>query len=284
MQAQVNSSTAPRRRVGKDKAKDRDIGVMPHCLMLNPRILVVDDSYQRDERRHHTAKIVREFHCDSFRAPSVSMRADGTYAVYDGQHTVLACIALGFKLIPCMVRQIASVEAEAAAFLGQTNTIAMSRQDKHRAAVALGDPAARMVQSALSHHGVEITKCSYGPRKTTALSALYKQLGKPTQANKRHLEEFVGLLLSTWSNDEMVLSGRFVEGMGRLLSIADRKGLDVKKVLARLGKFETRHYLSRAEGHAKSLSRPILRTLVDLLAETHDHKLRDGRFGTIEQE
>lgn len=253
--------------------------------MLSVHSIAVDARYQRGESRQKSMVIAREWNWDAYKALSVARRPDGSLFCYDGQHTLTGAILRGdISTLPCLVRDISEVASEAKAFLdGNSTQTQPSAYDRHRAAAIAGDKLASAVQEVLDKHGIIVVKGAYGPRKTTAIGAFYHVIGK-SASNKDKLDLLIQRLLVTWPNDDMVVSGRFVEGMNRFLNgVAKQDPALIPKVLARLARSNTRYYLTEAEARTKLIRKPIMRTLVDFLTESYNDRLRaDSRLRTIE--
>jgi hypothetical protein len=262
-------------------------GKPPVFMMLSVHSVSVDRRYQRGENRQKAMEIAREWNWNAVKAISVARRPDGSLFGYDGQHTLVAAKLRGdIQEVPCLVREIETVADEAKAFLAtNSKQTKPTKAEMHHAGAAGADPLANMIQGVLDEFNIELTKSTYGPRKTTAIGSFYGVVGpKPTKDARERLLKLLTRLLETWPNDEMVLSGRFVEGMSRFLSAVEQQDIAlVPKALVKLSKHETRYYLAKGEAHAKALGRPILRTLVDFLAETYNHQLgRNSRIGQID--
>jgi len=89
-------------------------------MFLNPSILKVDRTYQRNVPDKEIKSIVKNWNPDLVNMPKVSQRADGSLYIIDGQHTVLAWIAHeNGKPIRCKVFTGLSIDEEVELFLQQ---------------------------------------------------------------------------------------------------------------------------------------------------------------------
>jgi hypothetical protein len=136
-----------------------DRGPAPQLQWLKIADLVVDETYQRPIGRAGRANvkaIAEGFRWQSFSPVIVSPIDGGRFAIVDGQHRATAAALCGIETVPCQVI-LATPDGQAAAF-AQINgrTTSVHSMSLFRAAVAAGDPAALVTQSAADRAGVTI--------------------------------------------------------------------------------------------------------------------------------
>lgn len=139
--------------------------------------LYVDHTYQRDvQGQQKVNKIASAWSWPLCGVIIVNRRADGTWAVIDGQHRVLAALKRDdIPELPCIVFALPGIKEEAAAFQGaNTMKSAMKATDNHRASVVAENPVAQKVNSLLVAHGYSVTPASNVPHTTKAVATITK--------------------------------------------------------------------------------------------------------------
>ncbi len=144
-----------------DVPRATDFGDTPQRVMVDPLELLVDDEYQRDINRKSHALIVRmcgRFRWAKYKTPTC-VRVDDKLHVIDGQHTAIAAATLGIKKIPVDVVDAATGLERADAFVAHNrDRLGMTPFDIHRAMVAVGDPAAKAIETTCRAAGVRIIR------------------------------------------------------------------------------------------------------------------------------
>lgn len=166
-----------------------DCAPVPEILWVDPRELVVDETYQRNlSERSITIirRIVGAWDWRQYKAPTV-VRGPHGLEVVDGQHTAIGAASHpGIAKIPVLVTTAESLAARASAFVGvNRNRVALRAEQIYHAAMAAGDEDALTVAQVTERAGIIILKSppSYGrfkPRETLAIgsiSALIKRRG-----------------------------------------------------------------------------------------------------------
>jgi hypothetical protein len=140
-----------------------DLGAKPRVVWLDLGLLAVDRRYQRDiggAGQAHVNAILREFNWNRYQPIVVSERADGTYAVIDGQHRLEA--ARKHPLIselPCYIVDAGDIAAEAAIFSSSNSRrLGLTSQQKYWAAYVAGDAVAVAIHKLCGHAGVTILR------------------------------------------------------------------------------------------------------------------------------
>jgi len=154
---------------------------VPEFQWVDPAVLLVDDTYQRDLSRGSVElirKIVRTWDWARFKPPVVAETPEG-FEVIDGQHTAIAAATHGgLGKIPVMVVRAAEVSDRARAFVGHNrDRLALSQVSIHFANVAAGDEDALTVQQVCDRAGVKLLRYPPGngefkPGDTLAIAAI----------------------------------------------------------------------------------------------------------------
>lgn len=138
-------------------------GARPTIEWLHLDRLSMDASYQRstdnDASRRLIASIAANFDWRLCTPLVVSRRADGSFAVIDGQHRLLAARLRGMDDLPCCVFTYESAEEEAKMFVAANRSRkAMNRLDDFHAALAAGDSEAHQVLQIVSDAGLTVAR------------------------------------------------------------------------------------------------------------------------------
>lgn len=168
-------------------------------IFLDVAAVKVDSRYQRTLDEKRIARLRRAYDRGACKAISVSRRADGDLYVYDGQHTLELCRAMGLETIPAVVVD-GDFQKEARWFL-LMNGAGVSKataRDAHRAAVVAGDPVAAGVQELLRMYG--LTVAAGGARKgaTSAIGTLRTW----AKADIGRLMRAMGMISRLWSEED----------------------------------------------------------------------------------
>lgn len=139
-----------------------DIGAVPLFEWVDKDKLFVDHAYQRLARTERSVRAIRKmvttFRWAKFQPITVALRADGRYAVVDGQHRALAVIHHpGILSIPCWIVEAEQVSDQAGVFVGVNgDRSAMTPLQVFRAELAACEPDAIDVKRVLDMSGIEI--------------------------------------------------------------------------------------------------------------------------------
>lgn len=147
----------------RTKAYPPPIGRRPMIEWIPPEELSLDVSYQRSTDNHASqrliASIAANFDWRLCMPLVVSRRADGTFAVIDGQHRLLAARLRKMDDLPCVVFTYDSPEEEAKMFVAANRARkAMNRLDDFHAALAAGDSDAHQVLQLVTDAGLTIAR------------------------------------------------------------------------------------------------------------------------------
>lgn len=126
---------------------------------IDKRKLFVDPTYQRDGSNTKANSIASEWNWVACSCICVNDRQDGTFAVIDGQHRVLAAMKRDdIDKLPCLVFSLGSIAEEAKGFLDTNSGNRVPRMmEKFKAMRAMDDMAATELESLVSAHGLVIS-------------------------------------------------------------------------------------------------------------------------------
>lgn len=133
---------------------------------VNPRELLVEESYQRDlsdRSLNLIRKIVQEWDWRRFKPPVVAFADDGL-RIIDGQHTAIAAASHpDIDMIPVMVVEAPELQARALAFIGHNrDRLQVTPMQLHHASVAAGDPVSMTIERVCADAGVTLVRSAHG--------------------------------------------------------------------------------------------------------------------------
>jgi len=182
----------PRVALARPARPNPNVGAPGRVTWLPLTKLVIDARYQRavgERGERNIRHIVEHFDWACFSPLVVSRRADGLYAVIDGQHRAIAALSHGgIDRVPCLVLDT-SPEREALAFaVINSQVTSILAQHLHYARVTSGDPHALEIARICEISGVRILRYArmYSKQKSgdtlaiNTLSSCLKRYGADT--------------------------------------------------------------------------------------------------------
>jgi hypothetical protein len=153
----------------------------PETTWIDPRELLVDESYQRNLSERSLSlirRIAANWDWRRFKAPNVAWTDEGL-EVIDGQHTAIgAACRDDIQKIPVLVTEAPERADRASAFIGlNRDRVAITATQLHAAAVTAGDAEAMAIEEACRSVGITVLKVQPGagrfkPRDTMAVAAI----------------------------------------------------------------------------------------------------------------
>lgn len=173
---------------------------------VDPRELLVDESYQRDLSPKSMALIQRitaNWDWRKFKPPIVSY-ADTSGAlcleVIDGQHTAIAAASRpDIDKIPVFVVEAPERQARALAFIGHNrDRVTVTAMQLHRAAAAAGDDDATTVEQVCERAGVKLINGAWGgrswaPGESVAIGAISALVARRGAMRARQMLQILAL-------------------------------------------------------------------------------------------
>lgn len=218
-------------------------GRRPMIEWIPPAELTMDVSYQRstdnDASRRLIASIAQNFDWRLCTPLVVSRRPDGTFAVIDGQHRLLAARLRGMDDLPCCVFQYDSAEEEAKMFVAANRSRkAMNRLDDFHAALAAGDSEAHQVRQIVEDAGLTIARntasASWKPGEIAFTASIASTL-------RKHGATVVKLALvniaEAFPDQKVVHSGSIFLGLVKVLA-NQPEGFDPDRLFRALLKYD----------------------------------------------
>lgn len=181
---------------------------------IYPSLIKVDETYQRRLDNPRVDKIVRDWNGDVFNEPKVSQRKDGSYYVFNGQHSTAAWKKkMGANTpILCKVYQDMTWSDECIAFILQNGLDKdPTTNEKLRAAYENKDPDVVDMVSKASLCGFVVDfSVNKTPTRIVATAALlraYKTLGADT------FLDMLTVIRDAWYGDMDAVSTQIISGM-----------------------------------------------------------------------
>lgn len=180
--------------------------------------LFVDPSYQRKIKPKHVDRIVNNFKEDLFVPLTIAPRANGKYAVTDGQHRFMALKRLGFTKAPCTIVTGGAVSKEAEIFVNQSEgTKRLVPEDKFRAMVQKGDKTAVAVNSMLYELSFKLSQTkSESPRtiqSVNSLLSIYNRFGGTI------LKATLQVMADAWGTKHVFLNAAVINGIAQFFKV-----------------------------------------------------------------
>lgn len=171
---------------------------------------IVTEGYQRVLNQRNVNAIAKNFDPARLGVLVVNHRADGTYAVLDGQHRLSALRKLGVMEANCIVLEGLTVEQEADYFRRQNeNKQSLRVNDMFKAATWAGDEESLRIKDIMGKCGFTIGKsgrtmtiCAVG-----ALQQIVRLFGFET------LELTLTSIAQTWPQDTVILRREMLAGV-----------------------------------------------------------------------
>ena len=180
-------------------------------------LMYVDMTYQRVHTRKKIIAMAKEWSWIACGAITVSERSNGTYAIIDGQHRVLAAKSrFGDTSLPCLVFQMVSVSDEARGFYNaDANRTVLETLAKFKAKLAYNDPETIYIKSVCNSVGIQIVH-GKSPRCFRSVGLCYEMIRK---SNRTTFESVMTCLSELCKND--VITSRVAAGLFYLATNLD---------------------------------------------------------------
>lgn len=171
--------------------------------------------YARPLRPNRVKKLASKWDRQAAGVLLLSMRADGTFAIIDGQHRREAAILIGLKTLDALVYIDLSLEDEARLYRKFGDYLKQTALDRYHAGVIEGDQASLEIKRILSYRDLYVPDSpgaySHGIIAVEALVSVYERFG----ANV--LRATIGLLHEAWGTDYHAYRASQVKGTAAFL-------------------------------------------------------------------
>lgn len=184
--------------------------------MVDPRLVVVDHRYQRDEKETLVSRIAQSPSWEAFGAISCYRRDNNVLVCVDGQQRLRGILASENppKKVPAIIFEKAKLKDEASTFV----TINIQRKavtpiEKHRGLVVAGNPAALAIERALDTTGFSLAyggQSSSSPKNIGAIAALYEVYNT---LGEEGLVQVLVQIRDAWPKDTQATSQGIIRGL-----------------------------------------------------------------------
>lgn len=209
-------------------------------------MLKVDKLYQRDISNARIARICSDFNPDLVNEPKVSQRPDGSYYVFNGQHTAVSIRKLFGQNtnINCKVFHGLTWEEEKELFVKQ-NGIAKdpTTSEKLRAEYNSKNKDVVAMVEAANDANVKVDfgvgQATYKVIAVSALFSAYKRLGK------EKLTDLLDIISKAWNGEPLSYSSGFIGGL-TLLYLDHMQEMTKEKLIKALSSHTPEFYAREA--------------------------------------
>lgn len=183
--------------------------------LVDPRVIVSDHKYQREEKDSHIAEIASRFDWRKFGVIACAKRTNGMFYAIDGQQRLNA--ALRFDPPPAKVPVVwfpyERVEREADDFGGINETRkSLHPLEKHRARLTAKQPDALAIERALDTAGFTLSYGGDGAemRSITSVASVYRIYNEFGEDGLLHM---LVILREAWPNYRLSVSSLILNGL-----------------------------------------------------------------------
>lgn len=195
-----------------------EIGARPELRWVRVDLIDVDHNYQRKVDGKAVEKILKAFRWDHFGAVVLAPKADGRFAITDGQHRVKAAqLHPQVDEVPALVTHLDGMVEEARNFLVINRARkAVTTIETYWAGIAAGDAACLRVQDALTKAGCDVVASSaeYRVGHTNAVSAVTRALER---YGDKAVTEACQVIRKAWPTDTKALRGTLITALSKLI-------------------------------------------------------------------
>jgi len=239
----------------------------PYIAALRVGDLFADPTYQRDLDITRVERMSTEYDRTLLGVLEVSARADGRYAIIDGQHrwAVVQRISGTEEHLACQVHTGLTQEDEARLFLEiDTGRRNLTWWDRWRARRGKGDPSVLAIDEVLKRHQLQVNPAPEDGniRATKALETIVDDLG-----DLQLLDSVLIVLTSAFGRTFDAFDGGIMQGVALVLSHYDADELDTDRLVVQLRDIPPRQLRARAialrEAHRGTVPRLCAAVIVE---------------------
>ena len=239
----------------------------PYIAALRAGDLFADPAYQRDLDSARVERMRGELDRTLLGVVEVSERADGRYAIIDGQHRWAVIQAAGGSdaHLVCQVHTGLGIEDEARLFYEiDTRRKTLSWWDRWRARRGAGDPLVLGIDEVLRRRQLQVNPAPAdgNVRATKALETIVNDLGDLCM-----LDQVVGVLSSAFGRSFDAFDGGIMQGVALVLDQYTADELDSERLVRQLRDIPPRQLRAKAlalrEAHRGTVPRLCAAVLVE---------------------
>lgn len=214
--------------------------------MIDPRLIINDRRYQRDEKDAHVTNIRANFDWREFGVIVCAKRPNGLFYAIDGQQRLAAVMMLDPrpKTVPVVWFEFAQVEEESAKFTGMNERRkALHPLEMFKARLTAKDPAALAIERAIETAGFSLGYNDESARTigcVGVITKIYNDLGEDG------LVRLLVISRDAWGDDKKAVSSQILSGLCDIACEANGT-FDRQKITSSLKKTTPALILRKAE-------------------------------------
>ena len=218
--------------------------------MVNVGHIHLDERYQRKLDTRRLKQMAKAFDQGASKAVSLSLRADGTMWIYDGNHTLALYKDAGRKYIPAVIiRGTAEEEARWFLLMNGSGPVKANPSQKQQAAYFSGERIAIEAQAILDDFGILIAGGGTQPGQTRSIDFIKTCL----KSDKPRLLLAMGMIDRLWRDEREAWTRTIMRGAWEIagVDLIERVEAGLKK-----NKVTPRRVLDVAQGMQLATGEP----------------------------
>jgi hypothetical protein len=248
----------------------------PTRRKIRPADVTTDRRAQRALDPNRVAGMANDFRPAAFGVPAVSLRADGTITVLDGQHRFAALneMGAGSKGVDCLAYEGLSLAEEAELFRWLNDSKNLTPRDLFRISVTAGDPVAVAANKALEVRGWTAEK---GKKNTMSAVSTF---GVLYERDARAATCAITVLAAAWGPTQPASSALALRGTWMLCKRYEHMAVDwdrMTRVLTARGQ-QAAQFTALARGNAAGRGISGSDGYADLLVNTYNRGKTTGKL------
>lgn len=256
----------------------RSIHKNPTFEKVPVRLIKVDPAYQRELKNSHVFRLADNWEGRKAGAIAVSLRPDGFYYAFDGQHRLAAAKERGIEELWCEVWRNLVPSDEAGLFFARNDDLNVRAFDKFRALVEAGDPDRCEIAKIVHDTGWALGDNDQDGQ-IRAVSALERVYGVSRNSDaERHpdrLRTTLEVIHRAWGYDQDGVAGFLLDGLGKVIG---RYGdqLDHEMLIRKLSKYPggPTALVGRSKELRAFINTTVPNCVAELIVETYNKGLR----------
>lgn len=243
--------------------------------------LVVDARVQRSLDQPRVDRLAAAFIPEALGVLTVSLKADGTKAIIDGQHRHAAALKVGY-VGDVDVVQYEGLEPseEAVLFLALNNTKTVSPLDKFKARVLAGEPDAVAIRDILAEGGwsVSTAQKQWTVSAISAVERVYSGSQAGTSVDgPALLRDVLKIVGDAWNGQSNSAHSTILLALGKFLAWNGRD-VDFRRLSHELSQLKPMNFIADIRATKEMQRVDTLNAGARILVGVYNHRLRHGRL------
>lgn len=241
---------------------------------FNTSELTAKANFQREVDMKRVAEIARKWDWALMKLPRVA-DINGTYYIWDGQHTVLALKTVmgGDTDVDCLVDKMTYEEAARRVKEQDKNSSRISTIDSYNIGLEANDPDDVNIQRILSSYDISVNR-KLGLNTINCVTVLRKI----NKAGCALLDETLGLIKNTWPESEDRFKADIVNAVYRIMSTYGTKIIK-KHFIEKVSKHTVNYYIVAGRD---SKTKPVDRAIAKEMFYVYNYNLKTNKNKLID--